>query len=196
MVVRNMKRYGDRPEPLQLACFVAMMMLEQIRRQRMEKLFSTHEVDDRKFHIRYNILGSHNVVIDGREIYENELHHPNRRAWIVLLYLVLHRQPVDQDMLIADNWPDEPEDKIKNSLRQSLFRIHNELSAYHDVKVVDARGGQMKFSDDVRVTTDAEEMEALYKKAKQTRDEGDKIEILKKAFLLYRGRLFLQGGGR
>lgn len=193
MVVRNMKRYGDRYEPLQLACFVAMMMLEQIRRQRMEMLFSTHEEDDGKLHIRFNILGPHNVVIDGREIYENELPHPNRRAWIVLLYLVLHRQPVDQAMLIADNWPDEPEDKIKNSLRQSLFRLHNELSAYHDVKVVDARGGQMKFSNDVRVTTDAEEMELLYRKAMQAADDRDKIELLKKAFSLYRGRLFLQG---
>ena len=82
MVIRNMKQYTDRPEPLQLACFVTMMMLEQIRRTRMEKLTKMHDEDDGRFRIRYNILGPHNFVIDGKEIYEQDLPHPNRHAWM------------------------------------------------------------------------------------------------------------------
>jgi hypothetical protein len=57
-----------------------MMMLEQIRRTRMEKLTKMHDEDDGRFHIRYNILGPHNFMIDGKEIYEQDLPHPNRRA--------------------------------------------------------------------------------------------------------------------
>ena len=193
MVIRNMKRYGDRPEPLQLANFVAMMMLEQVRRQRIKKLIHPDEKDDGKFHIRYNILGPHNIVIDGREICEQDLPHPNRRAWIVLLYLVLHRQPVDQLRLISENWPDDEENASRNALRQAIFRMHNELAVYHDIKVIDARGGTLKFSDDVRVTTDADEMEELYKRAMKLPENDDKLTLLKKAFSLYRGRLFIQG---
>ena len=194
MVIRNLKRYVDHPEPLRLACFVAMMMLEQIRRQRIEKV--THvsdEPDDGKFHIRYNILGPHNMVINGREVCEDDLPHPNRRAWVILLYLVLHRQPVDQIQLISENWPDDDETSSRNAMRQALFRLHNELSAYHDVKVVELFGGKIKFSDDVRVTTDAAEMEELFERSKSMPENEDKLEVLKKAFSLYRGRLFMQG---
>lgn len=194
MVARNPKRYGDRHEPLQLACFVAMMMLEQVRRGRIEKLTHLREENDGKFHIRYNVLGAHNMVVDGRKVYEEDLPHPNRRAWIVLLYLALHRQPVELSRVIAENWPDDQEEAAKNAIRQSLFRFHNDLSAYHDIKVVDTRGGKLSFSDDVRIDTDAAELEELYKRAQHTKGT-DQLELLKKAFELYRGRLFLQGEG-
>ena len=195
MVIRNMNQYTDRPEPLQLACFVAMMMLEQIRRTRMEKLTKMHDEDDGRFHIRYNILGPHNFVIDGKEVYEQDLPHPNRRAWIIMLYMVLHKRPVDQQKLIADNWPDEPESTAKNNIRQAIFRLHNDLAAYHDVKVIDTRSRMMDFSDEVRITTDADEMEELYNRAKNLSGDDDKIILLKKAFELYRGRVFIQGEG-
>ena len=193
MVVRNMKRYVERYEPLQLACFVAMMMLEQIRRARIEQLTKTYEEDDGKFHIRYNILGPHSFVINGREIFEQDLPHPNRRAWIIMLYMVLHQRPVDQMKLIADNWPDEGEDNCRNSMRQAIFRLHNDLAAYHDIKVIDTRNKMLTFSDDVRITTDADEMEDLFNRSRNMPDCEDKIIVLKKAFSLYRGRLFVQG---
>ena len=195
MVIRNMNQYTDRPEPLQLACFVAMMMLEQIRRARIERLTKMHDEDDGRFHIRYNILGPHNFVIDGKEVYEQDLPHPNRRAWIIMLYMVLHKRPVDQQKLIADNWPDEPESTAKNNIRQAIFRLHNDLAAYHDVKVIDTRSRMMDFSDEVRITTDADEMEELYNRAKNLSGDDDKIILLKKAFELYRGRVFIQGEG-
>ena len=182
MVIRNMKQYTDRPEPLQLACFVAMMMLEQIRRTRMEKLTKIHDEDDGRFRIRYNILGPHNFVIDGKEIYEQDLPHPNPRAWIIILYMVLHKRPVDQQKLIADNWPDEEVDTARNNMRQAIFRLHNDLAAYHDVKVIDTRSRMMDFSGEVNVTTDADEMEDLYNRAKNLPDGDDKIILLKKAF--------------
>lgn len=193
MVVRNMKQYADRPEPLQLACFVAMMMLEHIRRARMEKLTKMLDEDDGRFHIRYNVLGPHNVVIDGKEIYEQDLPHPNRRAWIILLYMVMHKRPVDQQILIAENWPDEVENTARTNLRQAIFRLHNDLAAYHDVKVIDARSRMLDFSNEVRITTDAQEMEDLYNRARNLPVSEEKLLILEQAFALYRGRLFVQG---
>ena len=193
MIARNPKRYIDRYEPLQLACFVAMMMLEQVRRARTEELTRIKEDNDGKFHIRYNILGPHNMLINGREIYEQDLLHPNRRAWVILLYMVLHKGPFNQMTLIADNWPDEPETSARNNIRQAIYRLHNDLAAYHDVKVVDARNGSLVWSEEIRITTDAEEMETLYKRAMTMPDSEDKIAVLKKAYSLYRGRLFAQG---
>ena len=193
MVVRNVKRYAEQYQPLQLACFVAMMMLEQIRRARMEKVMYVEEPDDGKFHIRYNILGPHNMVIKGHEVCEQDLPHPNRRAWIVMLYMVLHKIPVDQQRLIEENWPDEPESTARNNIRQAIFRMHNDLAAYHDVKVIDARNKMLAFSDDVKVTTDAQELEEIYQRTRKMPDGNDKLMLLEKAFSLYRGRLFVQG---
>ena len=51
----------------------------------------------------------------------------------------------------------------------------------------------MDFSGEINVTTDADEMEDLYNRARNLPDGDDKIILLKKAFELYRGRLFIQG---
>lgn len=193
MVIRNLKRYSDRTEPLQLACFVAMMMLEQIRRKRLEEITHSDDEDDGKLHIRCNILGPHNVTVKGRTIYEKDLKHPNRRAWVVMLYLIFHQKPVNQYHLITENWPDEEEEACRNALRKALSRMNNDLAAYNDTKMIVLNNGLIDFSDQVVISTDAEEMEGLYEKTKHLPDGEDKISILKKAFNLYRDRLFIDG---
>ena len=193
MVIRNLNRYSDRTEPLQLACFVAMMMLEQIRRKRLEEMTHSDEENDGKLHIRCNILGPHNVMVDGRSIYGKDLKHPNLRAWVVLLYLIFHQKPVNQYHLIAENWPDEEEESCRSALRKALSRMNNDLAAYNDTKMIVLNNGMINFSDQVRISTDAEEMEALYEKAKPLPDSEEKVSILKRAFSLYRERLFIDG---
>lgn len=195
MVVRNPQRNIEQYEPLQIACFVAMMMLEQKRRLEAERqyLVAEDEPDDGKLHIRYNILGQHCMENNGRTIREQDLQHPNRRGWMILLYLVLHKMPVDVSVIGRNLWPDEEDAQMKRNNRQAIFRIHSDLAVYHDAKVIDTRAGAYLISDDVSITTDADEMERLYEQTKHMPDSGEKIETLKKAFNLYHGRLFEAG---
>lgn len=194
MVVRNPRKNIEHYQPLQIACFVAMMMVEQMRRLQAEQRYAVpDEPDDGKTHIRYNILGQHSLEINGRRIREHDLDHPNRRGWIILLYLVLHGGPVDLSVLAAEQWPDEADASFKRNTKQATFRLHSDLAVYHDVKVVDAKTGVLCLSDDVRITTDAQEMENLYYRAISTANEEEKIELLKKAFDLYKGRVFEDG---
>jgi len=107
MVIRNPVKNIGQHEPLQLACFVAMMMVNQKRRQDAERRYLIDDFpDDGKLRIRYNILGQHSLEINGRKIHEQDLTHPNRRGWVILLYLVLHRKAVDQLGMAADILPD------------------------------------------------------------------------------------------
>jgi hypothetical protein len=194
MVVRNPIRNISQPEPLQLACFVAMMMVLQKRRLEAERRYISNDApDDGRLRIRYNILGQHSMEINGRRIREQDLAHPNRRGWVILLYLILHKTPVDQLSMAADLWPDEPEKSARSNIRQAIYRLHNDLAVYHDAKVIDVKSGMLELLDDVHIVTDAEEMESLYLKAKSTANPDEKAGTLKKAFELYRGRLFIQG---
>ena len=195
MVVRNPKKNVEQYEPLQIACFVAMMMLEQKRRLEAEQRFliSEGEEDDGKPRIRYNILGQHFMEIDGRAIHEQNLKHPNRRGWVMLLYLMLHKKPVDFSVMARDLWPDEEDAQAKNNNRQAIFRIHQDLAYHHDAKIIDTRAGVYMISEDVHITTDADEMEKLYEQTKHMPDTKVKLETLKKAFGLYRGRLLEAG---
>lgn len=103
MVVRNPIQNISQPEPLQLACFVAMMMVLQKRRLDAERRYiSDDTMEDGKLKIRYNILGQHSMDINGRRIREQDLAHPNRRGWVILLYLILHKAPVDQLSMAAE----------------------------------------------------------------------------------------------
>ena len=193
MVIRNLNRYSHRTEPLQLACFVAMMMLEQIRRKRLEEMTHGNEEKDGKLHIRCNVLGPHNVTVEGRSIYGKDQKRQNLRAWVVLLYLIFHQKPVNQYHLITENWPDEEEEASRSALRKALSRMNNDLAAYDDTKMIVLNKGMIDFSDQVKISTDAEEMENLYEKARHLPDGEEKISILKQAFCLYRDRLFVDG---
>ena len=194
MVVRNPKKNIEHYQPLQIACFVAMMMVEQRRRLEAERRYAaTDDLDDGKVHIRYNILGQHSLEINGRRIREHDLEHPNRRGWIILLYLVLHGKPADLSVLASEQWPDESDVSFKRNTKQATFRLHSDLAVYHDIKVVDAKTGILCLSDDVRITTDAEEMERLYYRAISTANEDEKVELLKEAFAMYKGRVFEDG---
>ena len=194
MVVRNPRRNIEHYQPLQIACFVAMMMVEQKRRLEAERRYLPDDMpDDGKMHIRYNILGPHSLEINGRRISEHDLERPNRRGWIILLYLVLRRGPVETSVMQAEQWPDEEDAAFRRNTKQAMFRLHTDLAVYHDVKVIDGGTGFLKISDEVRITTDAEEMEELYYRAKSTADEDVKVDLLKKAFALYKGRVFEAG---
>ena len=121
MVVRNPIRNISQPEPLQLACFVAMMMVLQKRRLEAEHRYISNDApDDGRLRIRYNILGQHSMEINGRRIREQDLAHPNRRGWVILLYLILHKAPVDQLSMAAELWPDESE-KSARANNSSVF---------------------------------------------------------------------------
>ena len=196
MVVRNPRKNIEQYQPLQIACFVAMMMVEQKRRLEAERRYSvSDDLEDGKTHIRYNILGQHSLEVNGRRIREHDLEHPNRRGWIILLYMVLHEGPVDLSVLSAEQWPDEADAAFRRNTKQATFRLHSDLAVYHDVKVIDAKTGILCLSDDVRITTDADEMERLYYHAISIADEEEKIEVLKRAFSLYKGRVFEDGEG-
>ena len=57
MVVRNPIRNISQPEPLQLACFVAMMMVLQKRRIEAERRYISDDTqEDGKLKVRDNIL--------------------------------------------------------------------------------------------------------------------------------------------
>lgn len=72
--------------------------------------------------------------------------------------------------------------------------MNNDLGSYYnDTKLVVFSNRMIDFSDQVRITTDADEMEALLKKAKHMADNEEKVDILKRAFSLYRGRIFILG---
>ena len=131
--------------------------------------------------------------INGQRIREQDLAHPNRRGWVILLYLILHKAPVDQLSMAAELWPDESEKSARANIRQAIYRLHSDLAVYHDAKVIDVKSGMLELLDDVHIVTDAEEMESLYLKAKSTATSDEKAATLKKAFELYQGRLFELG---
>lgn len=162
MVVRNPVRNISQPEPLQLACFVAMMMVLQKRRIDAERRYiSDITPEEGKLKMRYNILGQHSMDINGQRIREQDLAHPNRRGWVILLYLILHKALVDQLSMAAELWPDESEKSARANIRQAIYRLHSDLAVYHDAKVIDVKSGMLELLDDVHIVTDAKEMESL-----------------------------------
>ena len=69
--------------------------------------------------------------INGQRIREQDLAHPNRRGWVILLYLILHKAPVDQLSMAAELWQTRPKQKFFSMTGiESLTKIARKGSTF------------------------------------------------------------------
>ena len=106
-----------------------------------------------------------------------------------LTYLLLnHRRKISSEELIENFWPEDDSKDPVNVLKNTLHKTRVLLKAMFPEcgeLIVTQRGGYI-WSDSVTLELDVDEIEQLYRKAKQTLN-SERIVLEKKAFELYGG---------
>ena len=152
-------------------------------------------IDD--VYLRIEMLGGFNIIFGETRISEQVKR--SSKTWKLLQYLIAHRHKfVSQEELIETFCEDEISDSPGSALRTLVYRARNALSksgiSCADNLVVTKSGGYA-WSNDLRCDVDAEEFEALCKKAEMTAGDDTRLEMLIEAAALYKGDFLPNSSG-
>ena len=182
MIVRNPKKHKNDPGMVRLLTFVSMsqyyigMMLGNTPQ---EEAFANQ--------VRVNIFGEPSIECRGNVISYEKYAAP--KSWKLLAYLILKNRPAPAMTIASSIWPEEGEKGV-DKIRQTIHRIRERLAGQIPENwIVNSNTGYF-ISPDIIVTTDAQEMEELVRKAEGESDAHLRARILEDAFELYKGEAF------
>ena len=144
-------------------------------------------IDDMK--IRVEMLGGFIIISEGLSIKEQEKR--SSKVWKLLQYLIVNRhRTVSQEELMDIFFDSDFVGNPGSSVRTMVYRARSALSSgglsLAD-EMITSSGGGYAWNSAIQSDIDAEEFEALCKKAGAISDTKEQLELLMKAADLYRG---------
>jgi len=140
-------------------------------------------------HIRFEMLGGFAIIYDGNRITEQGK--SSSKTWKLIQYLVAHRhKTVSRDELIDVFCDSEYADNPGGALRTLVYRARAALAGgglKNAEDMIVSKYGGYAWNNEMSVSVDAEEFEALCNKAGTNIGEDERLELLQKATALYRG---------
>ena len=150
-----------------------------------------------EIHVRIEMLGGFVIATDESRITEQVKR--SSKIWKLLQYLITHRhKSVSQEELIEVFCEGEQMGNPGSALRTMVYRARTVLAKggipYAENMILSKNGGYL-WNNAVHCEVDAEEFEALYKKAGMEIDEDKRLEMLLQATDLYRGDFLPNSSG-
>jgi len=144
-------------------------------------------IDDIK--IRIEMLGGFIIISEGVTIQEQEKR--SSKIWKLLQYLIVNRHRVVSheelmDIFFDNDFVGNPGSSVRTMVYRARSALTNGGLSYAD-DIILSSGGGYSWNNAVHTTIDAEEFEALCKKAGAISDTKEQLSLLVKAAELYRG---------
>ena len=138
---------------------------------------------------RVEMLGGFAIVTEECRISEQEKR--SSKIWKLLQYLIINRyKTISQDELMDVFFDSDFIGNPGSSVRTLVYRARNTLASggipFADDMILSSSGGYA-WNNTMQCTIDAEEFEALCKKATQTTAADERLELLLQATNLYKG---------
>jgi DNA-binding SARP family transcriptional activator len=106
---------------------------------------------------------------------------------------MLHRKAAHTPMEIAEAlWPDDTydPDAIGNNIRGFIYRFRQAFSLVSDHQLIQSTPNGYRINPDLRIMTDLQQFDKLWDAAQKPIDREHKVEMLKQAYMLYKGHIF------
>lgn len=135
------------------------------------------------------MLGGFSLFWNGREITDGD--NRSRKVWLLLAYMICCRsRPIPQSELFGLLWGDEGTVNPVNALKTMFHRVRVMLDGLGDDAghtLIVRRGGSYAWNDEIPVSVDVEEFEALCQAAAAQTDEQAQTDAYLEALELYLG---------
>lgn len=181
LVVRNCKRYKTHPDMVQMLAFVG---LSQYYLGEFISIASPEDSLAKK--VRINLFGKPSIVYRG--IVTDVSGYRAPKGWKLLVYLALSEKPKSAYEIASALWPDDTENQSDN-VRGMVYRIRDRLSQKIPANLIINDNGY-QLNPELVITTDVQEMESLWKRARDEASVYNRVDLLKKAFSLYTGEVY------
>lgn len=128
-------------------------------------------------------FGRPTVEYGGQEI--TDLEWRSEKSKEMFFFFLCNRRPLRKDEIVAALWPDLPDDKTTSAFHSNMYRLRKAL--YSDVIAKDS--GRYVLDPRGRFSFDVEDFQnALQEADSLPRDDEQRVKLMEKALLLYRGQ--------
>ena len=190
LVIRNPQRYINRSSMLQLLAFVVLASVnEQKLMQSMKMSFSPDKIEN-DADIIINLFGDLEIYTSTGILREGDMKSP--KACRLLAYMLLSKKSTVTGLEIAEKiWPEEvaESDPPGKNLRTLIFRLRQAFNLVSPHQLIETTNNGYRFNPSLHIMTDLQLFDQYWDMAQQTIATSRKVEILKQAVNLYKGKV-------
>ena len=194
IVVRNPKRNKMDSNMLRIMAYVAVSTVNESRMMENFHMAERNVEIKNENDLYINMFGR--MEVHGAKFDISEAHVTGANGWHILAYLLLHRERnVGYGELAERLWNEPPTKASSNKVRGALYRFRRNYESLTDDYITSSEGSGYGLNAAYNVTTDTDLFEKYWLQSQDMQSKVDKVEILKKAFGLYRGPLCESAAG-
>lgn len=195
-VIRNPRRYLNYTTMLTVLAYVLHRALAQQKILSASQLSLSPERIQSNKDIIINFFGNMEIYTAKGVLREQDFKSPKSAR--VATYLMLHRKATHPPLEIASAlWPDDSSDvdAVSGNIRGYIYRFRQAASLISDYQVIESTPNGYRINPELHIMTDLQQFDKLWENAQSVDSTLQKIEVLKKAFDLYRGHVFENASG-
>lgn len=195
-VIRNPRRYLNYTTMLTVLAYVLHRALAQQKILSASQLSLSPERIQSNKDIIINFFGNMEIYTAKGVLREQDFKSPKSAR--VATYLMLHRKATHPPLEIASAlWPDDSSDvdAVSGNIRGYIYRFRQAASLISDYQVIESTPNGYRINPELHIMTDLQQFDKLWENAQSVGSTLQKIELLKKAFDLYRGHVFENASG-
>lgn len=195
-VIRNPSRYLNYSTMLTVLAYVLHRALAQQNMLDSARLSLTSDKIENDKDVIINFFGNMEICTSKGVLREQDFKSPKSSR--VATYLMLHRKAAHPPLEIASAlWPNDTSDPeaISGNIRGYIYRFRQAFSLISDYQMIESTPNGYRINPKLHIMTDLQQFDKLWEHAQAANSTSQKIELLKKAFALYRGHVFENADG-
>lgn len=190
LVIRNPQRYITRSSLLQMLAFVLLASINEQKLMRSLKMSLSPESIKNDTDIIINLFGNLEIYTSSGVLREGDLKSP--KCCRLLAYMLLNKKVSIASGEIAEAiWPDEAMDSENpgKNIRALIFRLRQAFALVSPYPLIETTSTGYRLNPKFRIMTDLQQFDKYWTTAQQTASTAARVEILKQAVDLYKGKV-------
>lgn len=191
LIVRNPKRYIKRSSMLQMLAFVVLSAVNEKKFIDGIKMTVSPEMIKNEKDIIVNLFGPVEIYTKRGKLNEEILKSP--KIWRLIVYMLLHpKKPHPPLEISAALWEEDflDSDAVGNSIRGLVRRFRQAFELISDYDLIQSTPNGYIINPELNIMTDLQQFDAYWEAVQGATATMRKVELLKKAVLLYKGSVF------
>ena len=192
LVLRNPQKHLERSSMLQLLAFVVLACVNEQKLMQSMKMSVSPENIEHDTDVIINLFGNLEIYTSGGVLRESDLKSP--MCTRLLAYMLLNRKVTIPAWEIAEAiWPEEAvdADNPSKNLRALVFRLRQAFALISEYQLIETTPNGYRFNPKLHIMTDLQLFDKYWDAAQTTGSTTGKVEILKRAMNLYKGRVLV-----
>lgn len=193
LAVRNPKRYIQQTSMLRILAYVLLASYnEQKMLNRLQMAYIPTSIQSSK-DIYVSLFGELSISTSKGVLKEADFSSP-RISRLISYLLISHKNAISPQEITQTLWPDDSDNPAKN-VKGLVYRLRQKFSLISDEPLILSSASGYQLNPELHIMTDYQRFDELVSSAVRASSVINKVDILKNALDLYRGKVLSSADG-